>query len=110
MKKKWIILTMSFAISTGVLTGCNMDDNEMNEQPEDIDYNPVRYDNRDNDMRDNDMRDNDLRDNDMNNNQGPDMDTDPRDVREPGEPDTPNNMDEEEPDPDEEPSEERRGQ
>ncbi|SEA24872.1 hypothetical protein SAMN05421743_103295 [Thalassobacillus cyri] len=105
MKKKWMLLMMSFAISTGILTACNVDDNEMNEQPEDIDYDPVRYDNGDNDMRDNDMRNND-----MNNNQGPDMDTDPRDVRDPDEGDTPNNMDEEEPDPDEEPSEERRGQ
>jgi len=40
---------------------------------------------------------------------GPDIDTDPRDVRRQGEPDMPLNMDEEEPDLDEEPSEERRG-
>ncbi|WP_037986422.1 hypothetical protein [Thalassobacillus devorans] len=100
MKKKWMLLMMSFALSTGILAGCNVDDNEMNDQPEDIDYDPVRYDNQDNDMN-NDL-DNDRR--------GPDMDTDPRDVKEPGEPDSPNNMDEEEPDPDEEPSEERRGQ
>ncbi|MGP4040229.1 hypothetical protein ACTWP4_10140 [Gracilibacillus sp. D59] len=92
--KRIITLILSIAISLGVLSACAMDnDNQMNEQPENINYEPTNNGN-----------------NNMNNNRGPDIDTDPRDVKEPNEGDTPNNMDEEEPDPDEEPSEERRGQ
>ncbi len=64
----------------------------MNEQPEDVNYEPTRYNDGENDL---------------DNNRG--ADTDPRDVRDHNEPDTPNNMDEEEPNPDEEPSEERCG-
>ncbi|MCA0987570.1 hypothetical protein [Guptibacillus algicola] len=86
MKKKAIVLTMVAALSTGSLAACNTDQDDMNQQPEDVNYDPVRYDNN----RDNDM--------DMNR----------RDIRQPNERDTPNNMDEEEPDLDEEPSEQRR--
>ncbi|GAB2560888.1 hypothetical protein [Gracilibacillus alcaliphilus] len=85
--KRIITLIIASAISIGVLSACTMDnDNEMDDQPDDINYTPER-----------------------NNNGRPDIDTDPRDVREPNEYDTPFNMDEEEPDLDEEPSEERRG-
>lgn len=78
------------------------------------DYRPVRYDpDTDNNRTNRPLTpDRDLdtrfdRDNDFN--WGPNVDTDPRDIHKPGEPDTPFNMDEEEPDLDEEPSEERRG-
>ncbi|QGQ46117.1 hypothetical protein [Metabacillus sediminilitoris] len=96
----------------------------MNE-PENVDFRPVRFDhdeyiNDNNDFLNNDRtddidlnptdvrneRDNEL---DLNNNYGPDLDLNPRDVREKGDLDTPFNMDEEEPDLDKEPSEERRG-
>ncbi|UOQ46958.1 hypothetical protein MUN88_12750 [Gracilibacillus caseinilyticus] len=91
--KKIITLLSSIAISIGVLSACAMNnDNQMNEQPEDVNYEPTKYD-----------------ENNNINNRGQDMDTDPRNIREPNETDTPNNMDEEEPDLDEEPSEERRG-
>lgn len=84
MRKKAIVLTMVAALSTGSLAACNTDQEDMNQQPEDVNYDPVRYDNN--------MDDN----------------MDRRDIRQPGERDTPNNMDEEEPDLDEEPSEQRR--
>ncbi|SFL41100.1 hypothetical protein SAMN04487943_101415 [Gracilibacillus orientalis] len=90
--KRIITLIISVAISIGALTACATgDDNNMNEQPEDVNYEPTQFNDGDN------------------NNRGPDIDTDPRDRKQPNEADTPNNMDEEEPDPDEEPSEERRG-
>ncbi|WP_377889982.1 hypothetical protein [Alkalihalobacillus sp. R86527] len=85
MKKKAIVLTMVAALSTGSLAACNTDQkDDMNQQPEDVNYDPVRYDNN----RDDEM--------------------DRRHIRQPNERDTPNNMDEEEPDLDEEPSEQRR--
>ncbi len=91
-----MLLTMSLALSASMLGACagNGNGNEMNEQPEDVNYEPTRY------------NDENI---DMNNDRGPDLDTDPRDIKGPNEPDTPRNMDEEEPDLDEEPSEERRG-
>ncbi|RWZ58030.1 hypothetical protein EQV77_09590 [Halobacillus fulvus] len=93
MKTKMSALLMTGLLMSAFLMGCMADDRNINEQPEDIGYfEPTRYDNN----MDEDRRGH--------------IDTDPRDVREPGEPDTPFNMDEEEPDPDEEPSEERRGQ
>lgn len=124
MKYKWQLSILSGLLSVSFLSACNLGNNEMNE-PDEVDFRPVRYD-RDNNINDNnDFLDNDRtderdidptdvrndRDNelDLNNNRGPDLDLDPRDVREKGEPDTPFNMDEEEPDLDEEPSEERRG-
>ncbi|PWU69230.1 hypothetical protein [Gracilibacillus dipsosauri] len=92
--KRIITIMFSAMILTSVLTGCNVDnDNEINEQPEDVNYEPTRNNEGDN----------------LNNNRGPNIDTEPRNVREPNEPDIPNNMDEEEPDLDEEPSEEKRG-
>ncbi|WP_270181399.1 hypothetical protein [Alkalihalobacillus sp. CinArs1] len=84
MKKKALVLTMVAALSTGSLAACTPEQDDMNQQPEDVNYDPVRYDNN----RDDDM--------------------DRRHIRQPGERDTPNNMDEEEPDLDEEPSEQRR--
>lgn len=93
MKQKLMFLLMSALFSVSALSACNVDNNEMLD-PEEVRYEPVRYDR--NLDRDFDTR-------------GPDIDTDPRDVRDRREPDTPFNMDEEEPDLDEEPSEERRG-
>ncbi len=94
--KRIATVMMFVTLLIGVLTACDMgNDNNMNEQPENINYDPARFNNENGDVN--------------NNNRGPDIDTDPRDVRDPNEVDTPNNMDEEEPDPDEEPSEERRG-
>ncbi|ASF39408.1 MULTISPECIES: hypothetical protein [Halobacillus] len=115
MKKKLMLLALSIVMSTGLLTACAMDDdNQMNNQPEDVNYDPMRYGDNQNRMnydRMDDRMDNGRMDeNRMNENRGPDMGADPRDVREPGERDTPFNMDEEEPDVDEEPSEERRDQ
>jgi predicted small lipoprotein YifL len=94
MIKKWLSTVFVGLMVVGSLTGCGFN-NDDNIGPDDVNYTPVRYDN------DNELFDNDLR--------GPDLDTDPRDVRQPNERDTPFNMDEEEPDLDEEPSEERRG-
>ncbi|WP_026581431.1 hypothetical protein [Bacillus sp. J33] len=116
MKHKWYISILSVLLSVSFLSACNLGNNEMNEQ-DGVGTRPVRYD-RDNnngvldnnrDLDPTDVRfdrDNDL---DINNNEGADLDTDPRNIRRQGEPDTPFNMDEEEPDLDEEPSEERRG-
>jgi hypothetical protein len=96
MKKKMIVMTMFVALLSGVLSACNVDNNdkELNEQPEDVNYEPTRYNDEIN----------------QDNNRGRDIDTDPRNVREPNDMDTPRNMDEEEPDLDEEPSEEKRGE
>ncbi|MBA2176268.1 hypothetical protein H0266_15325 [Halobacillus locisalis] len=98
MKSKWTAISASAVLLSGLLVGCG--GNEMNDQPEDVTYEPTRYDN--NNMNYDDGG------------RGMDNDRDPRDrnrdIRQPGEPDTPYNMDEEEPDLDEEPSEERRGQ
>ncbi|QFT89045.1 hypothetical protein FIU87_10340 [Bacillus sp. THAF10] len=91
--KKSMLLLASVLFSLSVLTACNMGTNDADNGPEDVNYRPVRYD----------------RDLDRDMNRGLDIDTDPRDVKQPGERDTPFNMDEEEPDLDEEPSEERRG-
>ncbi|KHE71498.1 hypothetical protein [Halobacillus sp. BBL2006] len=99
MKKKLLILTMSLLFSTGMLAACNVDNNEMNEPPQDVNYDPMRYDDNNNDA---DYR----RDRDMDRG----MDRDRDHIRQPGERDTPYNMDEEEPDLDEEPSEQRRGE
>lgn len=125
MTYKWQLSILSALLSVSFLSACNLGNNEMNE-PNDVDFRPVRYD-RDNNINDdnNDFLDNDRtndrdldptdvrfdRDNelDLNNNRGPDLDLDPRNERKQGEPDTPFNMDAEEPDLDEEPSEERRG-
>ncbi|MBH0231725.1 hypothetical protein LCL89_12990 [Halobacillus yeomjeoni] len=91
MKKKLIILSLSLILSTSALTACGVDNNELNDRPEDVNYQPTRYDQGD-----------------MNyDNRDRDMDRERR-VRQPGERDTPYNMDEEEPDLDEEPSEQRR--
>ncbi|RBW68489.1 hypothetical protein [Bacillus taeanensis] len=94
MKQKVMFLIMSALLSLSMLSACNLDNNNEINDPEDVNYEPVRYD-RTND-REIDTR-------------GADLDTDPRNVRDRQEPDTPFNMDEEEPDLDEEPSEERRG-
>jgi hypothetical protein len=92
MMKKWLSSFLFGLIVISSITGCNMGDNN-NLEPEDVDYTPVRYDGG----------------NDMNELDG-DLDFDmQRDNRAPGEMDTPFNMDEEEPDLDEEPSEQRRG-
>lgn len=85
---------MSLALSASMLAACTGNGNEMDEQPEDVNYEPTRYNGENIDMY---------------NNRGRDIDTDPRDIKESNEPDTPYNMDEEEPGLDEEPSEERRG-
>jgi hypothetical protein len=95
MHKKWLYSIVFGLVVSLSITGCNTDTND-NIEPDDVNYSPVRY-NPDNDLMDNDF------------DRGLDMDTDPRDIRQPGEPDTPFNMDEEEPDLDEEPSEEQRG-
>ncbi|MGM0876670.1 MAG: hypothetical protein ACQEWV_18395 [Bacillota bacterium] len=123
MTYKWQLSILSALLSVSFLSACNLGNNEINE-PEEVDYRPVRYDrennlnNDNNDFLDNNRtNDRDLdptemldRDNELDfNNRGPDLDLDPRDVRKQGEPDTPLNMDEEEPDLDEELSEERRG-
>ncbi|ARI77987.1 hypothetical protein [Halobacillus mangrovi] len=107
MKKKLLILTMSLLVSTGMLAACNVDNNEMNEDPEDVNYDPVRYNDGDNDL---DQRRNPNMDRDMDMDMDRNGDNDRDHIRQPGERDTPYNMDEEEPDLDEEPSEERRGQ
>jgi hypothetical protein len=96
MDKKWIYTSLIGALVIVNLTGCNLDNNNNNIEPADVNYNPVRN------TPANDLNDNNL-------NRGTDIDLDPRDVREPREIDTPYNMDEDEPDLDEEPSEERRG-
>ncbi|MCM3603482.1 hypothetical protein M3175_22575 [Robertmurraya korlensis] len=73
------------------ITACTANNDNNLEPDDDVNYRPVRYNQNNDDV---------------------DLDTNPRDVRDvkqPGEMDTPFNMDEEEPDPDEEPSEERRG-
>jgi hypothetical protein len=93
MKQKLMLLIITSLLSLSVLSACNVDNNEVND-PEDVNFEPVRND-----------RDNNL----DNGNRGADLDTDPRDVRDRDEADTPLNMDEEEPDVDEEQSEERRG-
>ncbi|MFC7063490.1 hypothetical protein [Halobacillus seohaensis] len=81
MKKKLIILLMSVAFSTSLLSACNADNNEMNEQPEDVNYDPTRYKDEDNRLE-----------------EGPP--TDPRDAKYMNEPDTSSNMNEKELDPD----------
>ncbi|WP_082235293.1 hypothetical protein [Halobacillus massiliensis] len=43
MKKKWTMITLSLALSTGVLAACNLDNNDRNEGPADVNYNPTRY-------------------------------------------------------------------
>jgi hypothetical protein len=123
MKRKFILIIGSMLLSLSVLAACNVDNSDMVD-PQDVNFEPVRYD-RNND-REMDMRNNDLNDGgtDLNNgnnfdNRGNyldnrdtnlDLNTDPESVRDQNERDTPFNMDEEEPDLDEEPSEERRGQ
>lgn len=95
MKNKLLTLALAAVLSSGLLVGCAGNQN-MNERPEDVTYEPTRYDN--NDMNyDNNMYDNQ---------RGMDK---RKHIRQSGERDTPYNMDEEEPDLDEEPSEERRG-
>jgi hypothetical protein len=93
MRKKWLssILVAFFVVLN--LTGCNFGTDD-NIGPDNDNITPVRY------TPDNELMDNDLMDDDYN--------RDPRDLRQPGEMDTPLNMDEEEPDLDEEPSEQRR--
>ncbi|RBW68323.1 hypothetical protein [Bacillus taeanensis] len=117
MNRKLMFLIVSALLSLSVLSACNLDNNNDMVDPEDVNYEPVRYD-RNNDRGIDDMRGNYLdnegtdlnnRNNDLDNG-GLDLDTDPRNVRDREEVDTPFNMDEEEPDLDEEPSEERRGQ
>jgi len=91
MSKKWLFTTITALLLLVNVTGCTADNDNNLEQDDDVNYRPVRYNQNNDDV---------------------DLDTNPRDVRDvkqPGEMDTPFNMDEEEPDPDEEPSEERRG-
>ncbi len=61
MKKKIIIGALSAVMSLGVLTACNTDQNNVND-PEDVNYRPVRYHDRINDDLDrrNDMFDRDI--------------------------------------------------
>ncbi|RBW68295.1 hypothetical protein [Bacillus taeanensis] len=94
MKQKLIILIIAILFSLTVLSACNVNHNNMIE-PEDVNVELVRYD-RNND-RDMEMRGNDL-------------DTDPRNVGDEEDLDTLFNLDEEEPDLYEEPSEKRRGE
>lgn len=70
------------------VTACTADNDNNLRPDDDVNYRPVRYNQNNNDI---------------------DLDTNPRDIKQPGEMDTPFNMDEEEPDLDEEPSEESRG-
>jgi hypothetical protein len=93
MSKKWISSIAIVTLAVLNLAGCNMGDDNIG--PDDDNITPVRYNNDDN------LMDNDLFDDDY------DRDYYQRDTREPGEMDTPFNMDEEEPDLDEEPSEQR---
>ncbi|WP_371809589.1 hypothetical protein [Halobacillus sp. Marseille-Q1614] len=97
MKKKLIILTMSLAISTGVLTACNLDNNEIDEGPADVNYNPTRYDNN------NYPNGLDERDRPYMDEQEPDPTEEPSEQRRENQ-----RMDEQEPDLTEEPSEQRR--
>ncbi|MFZ0475296.1 MAG: hypothetical protein WAM18_07495, partial [Halobacillus sp.] len=95
MKKKLMLLALSIVMSTGLLTACAMDDdNQMNNQPEDVNYDPMRYGDNENRMNydrmddriDNGrMNEDRMNENRTNENRGPDMGADPRDVREPGE-------------------------
>ena len=70
------------------VTACTADNDNNLGPDDDVNYRPVRYNQNNNDI---------------------DLDTNPRDVKQPGEMDTPFYTDEEEPDLDEEPSEESRG-
>lgn len=95
MSKKWLYTAITTLLLLVNVTGCTADNDNNLDTDDDVNYRPVRY-NQNNDLNDDDV----------------DLDTNPRDVRDvkqPGEMDTPFNMDEEEPDLDEEPSEERRG-
>lgn len=49
MKKKLLIGTLSTVMSLGFLSGCNTDNNDMNDT-RDINYSPVRYNDMDDDM------------------------------------------------------------
>ncbi|OZM56023.1 hypothetical protein CIB95_14370 [Lottiidibacillus patelloidae] len=88
MSKKWVSSILVGSLVALNLVGCNMGDDDIG--PDDDHITPVRYNNDDN-LMDNDLMDDDYQ----------------RDIRQPGEMDTPFNMDEEEPDLDEEPSEQR---
>ena len=43
MKSKWTAISATAVLMSGLLVGCG--GNEMNEQPEDVTYEPTRYDN-----------------------------------------------------------------
>jgi hypothetical protein len=91
MSKKWLYTIITALLLLVNVTGCTADNDNNLEPDDDVNYRPVRYNQNNDDV---------------------DLDTNPRDVidvKQPGEMDTPFNMDEEEPDLDEEPSEERRG-
>ncbi|WP_079479158.1 hypothetical protein [Halobacillus salinus] len=57
MKKKITMLTTTAVFASGLLVGCAGNQN-MNEQPEDVTYEPTRYDNNMNDEYRRDMNDN----------------------------------------------------
>jgi hypothetical protein len=96
MHKRWLTSITLGLVAAISLTGCNTDTDD-NIGPDDVNYSPVRYDN------------NDMMDNDYDLDRGLDLDSDGADMDDNNEMDTPFNMDEEEPDLDEEPSEQRRG-
>lgn len=129
MKNKWAVIIMSALLSLSFISGCNLGDDDvepldvdngrfydMNDDLEPLDNDRFRGNMNRNERLDNDRfirpnmdNDNGLIDRDRNLDNGiRDFDLDTDNIRRPGEMDTPFNMDEEEPDLDEEPSEERR--
>ncbi|WP_226580125.1 hypothetical protein [Halobacillus litoralis] len=105
MRNKGTPAILTLVLFSLVLTACAMNDD--NNQPDDINYEPARYE-QDNDREMNDLmreRNRDYREYQDINELERDM---KRDVKKDNEPDTPYNMDEEEPDLDEEPSEQLR--
>lgn len=93
MKAKLTSQILSIIMIVGILTACGgNNDQQMNNQPEDVNYDPMRYGNNEGEMGRDYMDDRLDDDNRTNENRGPDMGADPRDGQ-----DMRNNMDEEVP-------------
>ncbi|MFC7061690.1 hypothetical protein [Halobacillus seohaensis] len=94
MKVKFLIMMMAIAMCSTILTGCNLDGDNDEQQQENINYEPTRYNDDNRERPGNDVNEN-FRERDG--------------FEDRQRQDGPFDMDEEEPDLDEEPSEERRG-